>query len=95
MEEKKYEKMKLEDLKIHTLRVITKGLEHPPKPKCPFIELGEKMIIGTSGMPEEDFNYATQKRRKAISYARFKISPTRNNDSSDEENDNLVFTSNK
>lgn len=46
-------------------------------------------------MTEEDFNHATQKRGKAMSYVGFQISLTRNNGSSDEEDDNIVFTSNK
>ena len=46
-------------------------------------------------MLEKDLNQAIQERVKAMFQVGFQTPPRRNNDSSDEENDNLVFTSNK
>ena len=54
----KKEDEEIDDLKIHTVRVITKGSEHPAEPECPLIRLRKKMTIDTSGMPEEDSNQA-------------------------------------
>ena len=50
------------------------------------------MTISTGGMPEEDPIQAIQERGKAMA---FQVSPTRNDDSTDGEDDNLVLTSNK
>ena len=82
----------MEDLEVHTVRVITEGSEHPVEPERPFTRLRKKTTIGTSSMPEEDPIQAIQERGKAMS---FQASPRRNDDSTDEENDNLVFTSNR
>ena len=49
-------------------------------------------MIGTSGMPEEDPIQAIQERGKAMS---FQLSPRKNDDSTNGEDDNLVFTSNR
>lgn len=59
--------MQLEDLEVHTMRVITKGLKHPLEAKYPFTKLQEKTIFGTSGILEEDFNHEIQKRAKSMS----------------------------
>ena len=82
----------MEDLDVHTVWVITEGSKHPAGPERPFTRLRKKMTISTSGMPEEDPNQVIQERGKAMS---FQASPRRNDDSTDEEDDNIVFTSNE
>ena len=82
----------MEDVEVHNVWVITKGSEHPAEPKRPFARLGKKMTIGTSSMLRKDPTQTIQERGKAMS---FQTSPRRNIDLSDEEDNNLVFTSNK
>ncbi|KAH7657797.1 hypothetical protein IHE45_17G045100 [Dioscorea alata] len=81
----------MEDLEVHTVRVITEGSEHPPEPERPFTRLRKKITVGTSSMQEEDINQALQERAKAFSQAGFQTPPRRNNDSSEEEDDNLIL----
>ena len=81
----------MEDLEVHTVRVITEGSKDPAEPERPFTRLRKKMTISTSGISEEDPNQVIQERGKAMS---FQASPRRNDDSTDGEDDNLVFTSN-
>ena len=82
----------MEDLEVHTVRVITEGSEHPAEPDRPFMRLRKKTTSSTSGMLEEDPNQVIQERGKAMS---FQASPRRNDDLTDGEDDNHVFTSNK
>ncbi|XP_039130899.1 uncharacterized protein LOC120267304 [Dioscorea cayenensis subsp. rotundata] len=90
----------MEDLEVHTVRVIIEGSEHPPEPERPFTRLRKKITVGTSSMQEEDLNQVLQERaqERAKSFAQavgFETPPRRNNDSIEEEDDNLIFTSNK
>ena len=82
----------MEELEVHTVRVITEGSEYPAEGERPFNRLRKKMIISRRRMPKEDPNQAIQERGKAMS---FQTSPRGNNDSTDEEDGNLVFTSSK
>ena len=68
----------MEDLEVHTVRVITEGSEHPAEPHRPFMRLRKKTTSSTSGMLEEDPNQVIQERGKAMS---FQASPRRNDDS--------------
>ena len=79
---------------MHTVWVITERSEHHPKPGLLSTRLRKKKMVGTSGVLEEDFNQVIQERTKAMSQVGFQTLPGRNNDSSDEDNDNLIFTSN-
>lgn len=53
------------------------------------------MMLSTCGTPEEDLNQVIQEKGKVISQTRFQTPLRRNSDSSDEEDDNIVFRSNK
>ena len=85
----------MEGLTVHTVGVIIEGSKHLPEAERLFTRLRKKTMVGTSDMPEEDFNQAIQERAKTISQAGFQTPLRRSNDSSDGENDNLVFRSNK
>lgn len=67
--------------------------KHPPEVDHPFTRVRKKTMVSTSGMLE-DLNQVMQKNQVYIPMG-VSTPPRRNNDSIDEEDDNLVFTSNK
>lgn len=85
----------MEDLEVHTVWLITEGSKHLLQPECPFTRQRKKRHVGTSGILEEDFNHTVQERARIMLEAGFHTPLRKKNNSSDKEDDNLIFTPNK
>ena len=81
---------RMEDLEVRTVLMIIEGFELPTAPECPFTRLRKKDDNQYKQHTRRRFQSSNIRKGKTMSFRDF---PRKNDNSTNEEDDNFVFTS--